>query len=47
MWKYIGIKECNTFLLSLHLFNCKDEKRYIKTLYSLGNNIEKNIKFIR
>lgn len=42
MWKYIGIKECNEFLLSLNLFNCKDEKRYIKILYSLANNIEKN-----
>lgn len=47
MWKYIGIKECNTFLLSLHLFNCKDEKRYIKTLYSLGNNIERNYKIYK
>ena len=42
MWKYIGTKECNEFLLSLNLFNCKDEKKYIKTLYSIGNNIEKN-----
>ena len=42
MWKYIGTKECNDFLLSLNLFNCKDEKKYIKTLYSISNNIEKN-----
>lgn len=42
MWKYIGTKECNKFLLSLNLFNCKDEKKYIKTLYSICNNIEKN-----
>lgn len=42
MWKYIGTKECNEFLLSLNLFNCKDEKKYIKTLYSICNNIEKN-----
>ena len=44
MWKYIGTKECNEFLLSLSLFNCKDEKKYIKTLYSISNNIEKNYK---
>ncbi len=42
MWKYIGTKECNEFLLSLDLFNCKDKKKYIKTLYSISNNIEKN-----
>lgn len=44
MWKYIGIKECNDFLLSLNLFNCKDEKKYLKTIYSISNNIEKNYK---
>ena len=44
MWKYIGTKECNEFLLSLNLFNCKDERKYIKTLYSLSNNIENNYK---
>lgn len=44
MWKYIGTKECNEFLLSLNLFNCKDEKKYIKTIYSLSNNIENNYK---
>lgn len=42
MWKYIGTKECNEFLLSLNLFNCKDEKKYITTLYSISNSIEKN-----
>ena len=42
MWKYIGTKECNEFLLSLNLINCKDEKKYIKTLYSLANNIKEN-----
>ena len=42
MWKYIGKKECNEFLLSLNLINCKDEKKYIKTLYSISNNVEKN-----
>ena len=44
MWKYIGTKECNKFLLSLNLINCKDEKKYIKTIYSISNNIEKNYK---
>lgn len=44
MWKYIGIKECNDFLLSLNLINCKDEKKYIKTIYSISNNIENNYK---
>ncbi len=42
MWKYIGIKECNEFLLSLNLFKCKNKKKYIKVLYSIGNNIEEN-----
>lgn len=44
MWKYIGKKECNEFLLSLKLFNCNDNNRYLKTLYSISNNIEKNYK---
>ena len=47
MWKYIGTKECNDFLLSLKLFNCKDEKKYIKTLYSISNNLEKNYKIYK
>ncbi len=42
MWKYIGKKECNDFLLSLNLFNCKDKKKYLKVLYSISNNVEKN-----
>ena len=42
MWKYIGTKECNEFLLSLNLFDCKNEKKYIKTVYSISNNIENN-----
>lgn len=44
MWKYIGTKECNDFLLSLNLFNCKDSKKYINTIYSISNNVEKNYK---
>ena len=47
MQKYIGIQECNEILLSLNLFNCKDEKKYIKTLYSISNNIEKNYKIYK
>ena len=47
MWKYIGTKECNDFLLSLNLFNCKDAKKYLKTLYSISNNVEKNYKIFK
>lgn len=47
MWKYIGTKQCNEFLLSLNLINCKDEKKYIKTIYSISNNIEKNYKIYK
>ena len=47
MWKYIDSKECNNFLLSLNLINCKDENKYIKTLYSLSNNIEKNYRIFK
>ena len=47
MWKYISIKECNEFLLSLNLINCKDWKKYIKTIYSISNNIEKNYKIYK
>ncbi len=47
MWKYIGTKECNDFLFSLNLFNCSDKNKYIKTLYSLSNNIEKNYKIYK
>lgn len=42
MWKYIGKKEYNEFLLSLKLFNCYDNKKYLKTLYAISNNIENN-----
>jgi len=47
MWKYIGVKECNEFLLSLNLFNCKDEKKYIKTIYSISNNVENNYRIYK
>ncbi len=47
MWKYIGTKECNEFLLSLNLFNCKDSKKYINTLYSISNNIENNYRIYK
>lgn len=42
MWKYIGTKECNDFLLSLRLLCYEDSKRYIKTIYSISNNINEN-----
>lgn len=47
MWKYIGVFECNTFLLSLNLFDCQDRKKYIKTIYSISNNIESNYKLYK
>ena len=47
MWKYIGTKECNEFLLSLNLINCRDEKKYIKAIYSISNDIEKNYKIYK
>ena len=47
MWKYINKNECNKFLLSLNLIDCKEEKKYIKTIYSISNNIEKNYKIYK
>lgn len=47
MWKYVGVKECNEFLLSLNLFNCKNKNKYIKTLYSITNDIESNYKIYK
>ena len=47
MWKYIGIKECNQFLLSLNLFSCNDKEKYIRTLYSITNNIKDNYKIYK
>ena len=47
MWKYIGTKECNEFLLSLNLFDFKNKDMYIKTIYSITNNIESNYKIYK
>ena len=47
MWKYIGVKEYNTFLFSLHLLNCNDEKKYIKTIYTISNKIENHYKIYK
>ena len=47
MWKYIGTKECNEFLLSLHLFNCNDKNKYINTLYAISNNIKSNYRIFK
>lgn len=44
MWKYIGTKQCNEFLLSLKLIDCNDNNAYIKKLYSISNKVEKNYK---
>ena len=46
MWKYIDEKQCKEFLLSLKLINC-DEKKYLKKLYSISNNIEKNYRIFK
>ena len=47
MWKYIGKKECNEFLLSLFLIDEKDNKKYINKLYSISNNIDKNYRIYK
>lgn len=47
MWKYMSVEQCNKFLLSLNLINCKDEKKYIKTIYSISNKVEKNYKIYK
>ena len=47
MWKYIGKKECIEFLLSLQLLNVEDKKKYINTLYSIGNKVESNYRVFK
>lgn len=47
MWKYINKEKCNEFLLSLHLINYNNEKQYLKTLYTISNNIEDNYKIFK
>lgn len=47
MWKYIGKKECNEFLLSLFLIDEKNNKKYINKLYSISNNIDKNYRIYK
>ena len=44
MWKYIDKNQCNEFLLSLHLLDCKDNNEYLEKLYSISNRIENNYK---
>ena len=44
MYKYTSIDDCNDFLLSLNLIKCRDMKKYIKTIYAIGNNVENNYK---
>ena len=41
MWKYISKDKCNEFLISLNLFDCNDNNKYIKTLYSISNRVWK------
>ncbi len=43
MWKYITKKQCNEFLLSLHLIdNNISDNNIIRKLYSISNNIPSN-----
>lgn len=44
MWKYIDKNQCNDFLLSLHLIDCKDNNEYLTKLYTISNRIENNYK---
>ena len=44
MWKYIDKDQCNEFLLSLHLIDCKDNNEYFEKLYTISNRIENNYK---
>jgi len=44
MWKYIDKDQCNEFLLSLRLIDCKDNKEYLEKLYTISNRIENNYK---
>lgn len=39
MIKNISKEESNKFLLSLNLFNCKNNNLYLKTLYAISNNV--------
>ena len=41
MWKYMSKDKCNEFLISLNLFDCNDNNKYIKTLYSISNRVWK------
>lgn len=47
MWKYITKDHCTDFLLSLHLLNYKNKNQYLKTLYTISNNIEDNYKIFK
>lgn len=44
MWKYF---DSTKFLLSLSLFDNKDDKKIIKEIYSISNNVENNYKVFK
>lgn len=44
MWKYTTVKQCNDFLLSLHLIDEQNPKFYLNKIYSISNNISDNYK---
>lgn len=47
MWDYIGVKECNDYLLSLRLFDCENQKKYINTLYAIANDVRSHYRVFR
>lgn len=44
MWKYLNDDDIKEFLLSLHLIDEENEKKYFQKLYVISNNIKKNYK---
>lgn len=47
MWKYANKEKCNEFLLSLNLIDCKDAREYLKQIYTISNQVEKNYKIYK
>ena len=39
MWKYINDSQIKEFLLSLFLINESDDKKHLKKLYAISNNL--------
>ena len=47
MWKYVNKEISKEFLLSLNLLDNINDKEYIRKIYSISNNIEKNYKVFK